>query len=157
VNKTILQTIQMPSSFPGVVVLTPDGSQAWVNYYNQSVVDIIDVASGTISGHLNFGADTENGIAFNSTGTKAFVAVAGSSQLAVVNTATLATIAMIPVANEPVDVVYNPQDQTVLVASITQGQVSQVDAVANKLLQNFTTGAGGIGLSIGFGNLPWGN
>jgi len=64
-------------------------------------------------------ANTQNAIAFNSTGTKAFISVIGANQLAVVDTATLKTLAMVDVGPAPADVIYNPQQQTVLVGSTT--------------------------------------
>jgi YVTN family beta-propeller protein len=155
VNKTILQTFPLSLSYPGVVALTPDGSQAWVDYYQQNVVDVIDTLTGGLVGRINLFANTQNAIAFNSTGTKAFISVIGANQLAVVDTATLKTLAMVNVGPAPADVIYNPQEQTVLVGSTTQGIVSQVDAVSNTLIQNFTVDNGGIGLSLVLGNLPF--
>lgn len=154
-NKMLLQTIPLPRAYPGVVALTPDGSQAWVNYYQGPGVDVIDTLTGMYVGGINFDADTENAIAFNSTGTKAFISILGTNQLAIVDTGTLRTIAMVDVGTAPDDVIYNPQEQTVLVGSSTQGVVSQVDAVTNTFIQNFTVNAGGIGLSLALGNLPF--
>lgn len=154
VNKTILQTFPLALSYPGVVALTPDGSQAWVDYYQQNVVDVIDTLTGVLVGRVNLQAETQNAIAFNPTGTKAFISVLGANQLAIVDTATLQTLATVNVGDAPGDVVYNPQERTVLVGSTTQGIVSQVDAVSNTLIQNFTVDAGGMGLSLILGNFP---
>ena len=154
-SRSIVQTIPLPSAFPGVVALTPDGSQAWVNYYLGNNVDVVDLLTGTVVGSILMDGDTENAIAFNSTGTRAFISVIGADELAVVDTATLKVIARVHVAPAPADVVYNPQEQTLLVGSSTQGLVSQVNAVKNQLIQNFNVDSGGIGLSLVLGKLPF--
>ncbi len=157
VNKAILQTFPLTVSFPGVVALTPDGSQAWVDYYQENLVDVIDTLTGALVGRINLPAITQNAIASNPTGTKAFISVMGANQLAIVDTATLQTLTMVNVGEAPGDIVYNPQEHTVLVGSQTQGIVSQVDAFSNKFIQNFTVDNGGIGLTLVLGNLSFPN
>jgi YVTN family beta-propeller protein len=151
----ILQTIPLQTPFPGVVTLTPDGSQAWVNYYQSTIVDIVDTLSGTVAGRVDLQEETQNGMAFNPTGTKAFIA-AGTSDLAVVDTTTLRVITKVTVADTPLDVVMSPDGTQVLVGSYTSGVISLVDATQNVLIQNFTLDSGNIqGLGILLGSLPF--
>ena len=155
VNHLVLQTYPLLNAFPGVITLTPDGSQAWVNYYANNLVDVIDTATGTLNGRVSMLYDTENGIVFNSTGTKAFIAVGGANQLAIVDTKTLQVLARIPVIDQPATVIFNPDNQTVIVESSTTGDLSLVDGIGNVLVANYpaATMAGGIGASLLLGNI----
>jgi len=151
-SRTIVNTIPLPQAFPGVVVLTPDGSQAWVNYYDSNVVDIVDLLSGTPAGHLTFSGLTMNGMAFNPTGTSAYI-VTGSN-LTVVNTATLKTVATIPLSGDPLDVVVSPDGGLVEVGDYEGTHIWHIDALTNTIIQATTLG-GGEGPAIIFGNFQW--
>jgi len=146
-SHAVVNTIPMPTSFPGVVTLTPDGSQAWVNYYHSSFVDIVDTASGTVGNRIDLQEDTENGMAFNPTGTKAFIAT-GSNHLAVVDTATLKVITKVAVGATPLDVVVTPDGTRVLVGGYSGATIAMVDAIQNVLIQNFPTEGAMQGLGI---------
>src|SRR5262249_11218417 len=123
VRRTILDTIPLPAGFPGVVVLTPDGSRAWVNYYQANFLDMVDTLTVAAIARIDFGEVTQNGMAFNPTGTKAFVAT-GSSHLAVVDTATLQVVTKITVSDVPLDVAVSPDGALVLVGSYSTGAIS---------------------------------
>ena len=132
-NRKLLSTIPLPQAYPRVVVLTPDGSQAWVNYYQGSFVTVVDLLTGTVSGSVGGAAST--GMAFNPTGTKAFLAVP-PNQLYVVDTATLSTVARLTVGDAPSDVVATPDGKHVLVTSQSQPGTWWVDSRSNKVLGN---------------------
>ncbi len=132
-NRKLLSTIPLPQAYPRVVVLTPDGSQAWVNYYQGSFVTIVDLLTGTVSGSVGGAAST--GMAFNPTGTKAFLAVP-PNLLYVVDTATLSTVARLTVGDAPSDVVATPDGKHVLVTSQSQPGTWWVDPRTNKVLGN---------------------
>ena len=149
---TILNTIPLSAAFPGVVALTPDGTQAWVNYFQQNVVDIFDLTSGTFSGRIDLQETTQNGIAFNPTGTRAYIA-AGASDLAVVDTGTLKVLTKVTVTNTPLDVVMSIDGTRVLVGSYAQGAISLVDTQTNKVVQTLSTDGAMQGLNALLGNL----
>jgi DNA-binding beta-propeller fold protein YncE len=154
-NKTILNTIPMPNAFPGVAAITPDGSQVWVNYYQSSFVDVVDTLSATVIARLDLQENAQNGMAFNPTGTKAFIA-AGTSDLAIVDTSTFQLISKVTVAATPLDVVMTPDGTQVLVGSYSSGVISLVDANLNTLIQNFTLVSGSAqGLNVLLGSLPF--
>ncbi|HTB13117.1 MAG TPA: hypothetical protein VK752_16155 [Bryobacteraceae bacterium] len=153
VKRVVLNTIPLTTSFPGVVAITPDGSQAWIDYYNSDNVDIVDLLSGTVSGGIRFSNVTQNGIAFNPTGTKAFIAT--GNQVAIVNTQTLQIITTINVGNSPLDVVMNPDGSDVLVGSYISGSIARIDAIQNTLVQTYTPNGGGEGLIYWLGNFPF--
>jgi DNA-binding beta-propeller fold protein YncE len=153
-SKSIRTSFPLLRAFPGVLVLTPDGSQAWVNYYQNSYVDVIDTQTGALVGSIDFQADTENEMKFNSTGTRAFVAIGGANQLGVVNTTTLQIIARVNVVDQPAMVSYNPDEQVVTVGSASTAALSRVDAVANTLIETVNYPNGGVlGIALLLGSL----
>jgi YVTN family beta-propeller protein len=130
-NRKLLSTIPLATAFPRVVVLTPDGTQAWVNYYQGNTVTIVDTLTGLLSHTMNLGTSVSMGMAFNPTGTKAFIA--GPNNVIVVDTATLAILARVTTGNQPTDVVVTPDGRSVLVNSSTQAGLWRIDAIHNTL------------------------
>jgi len=61
------------SAYPKSVFLTPDGSQLWVLSYRSFGVTIIDTLSLTISGGINTGGQADIGMAFDPSGTRAYI------------------------------------------------------------------------------------
>ncbi len=131
-NRKLLSTIPLTLFYPRSVFVTPDGSQAWVNYYDGQQVTIVDLLSETVSSELFLGLPVSAGMAFNPTGTKAFIA-AGFDRVFVVDTSSLSTLAQITVGDAPLDVVATPDGSLVLVNSESLDGVWIIDAVKNKL------------------------
>ena len=147
VRRAILTTIPLPQRYPRVAAITPDGSQVWVNYLNGVVVDIVDTLTLTANQRVGFNGVVSTGMAFNPTGTKAFIATS-PNVLTVVDTQTLRTIASITVGGQPMDVALTASGSRVFVTSYSTGVVSVVDASRNTLIQNLTVNAGGMGLAL---------
>ena len=131
-NHKLLSTIALPRQYPRVVVLTPDGTQAWVNYYSDRVVSIVDLLTGTVASTVDTGTQVSTGMAFNPSGTKAYLAVY-PNQIFVVDTASLATIAKLTVGQAPADVIATP-DGKVFVASEIDPGLWLIDQRTNKVL-----------------------
>jgi YVTN family beta-propeller protein len=131
-NRKILSTIPVPFVYPRNVFLTPDGTQAWVNYYQGTSITIIDLLSATVSRSISFPAEVSKGIAFNPTGTKAFVA-ATPSQVYVIDTASLKTLANITVGPDPADIVSSTDGRLIFVNSAQLTPVWVIDAIHNTL------------------------
>ena len=136
-SRTITGTIPLPIEYPKQIFLTPDGAQAWVNFYGNSEIYIIDTFSGTVIAALQTQTLATTGMAFNATGTNAYVAVQ-PSDLVVYDTATLVQIADIQVGTSPVDVVLTPDGGSLYVTSFTSSTIAVVDAHTNQLLTNIT-------------------
>ena len=132
-NRRVLSTIPLPLAYPRVIALTPDGSQAWVNYYQGGIVTVVDLLTATVAGTVNITQPVSMGIAFNRTGTKAFVAAA-PNQLYVIDTATLAVKTRITVGQAPSDVVVTLDGNFVLLNSDVENGTWWVDARTERLL-----------------------
>ena len=131
-NRKLLSTIPMPFVFPRTITLTPDGSQAWVNYFGGGVVTVVDLMTGTVAGSVNIGQLVSTGIAFNTTGTKAYVAVE-PDQLYVVDTALLTVKKRITVGNGPLDIVVAPTGDRVYVGTEFDPALWAIDPVSDTL------------------------
>jgi DNA-binding beta-propeller fold protein YncE len=140
-------------AFPKSIVLTPDGSQAWVNFSGNSAIYVIDTLTGTLSATLGGSGDIHAGMAFNPTGTRAFVAMS-PNQLLVYDTATLDRVASVTVATQPVDVVVTADGERVYVGSYATNNISLVDARKNGLIRNIPTRHPIHGLTVGSAITP---
>jgi len=131
-SRTIVGSVST-SAYPKSVFLTPDGSQLWVLSYRSFGVTIIDTLSLTISGGINTGGQADIGMAFDPSGTLAYIGT--GNQLMVVDTATLDEVARINLGWFPSDVAVSPDGSRVLVNSWTNGSLAVIDARTNKVLQ----------------------
>lgn len=131
-NRKLLSTIPMPFVYPRVITLTPDGSQAWINYFGGGVVTVVDLMTGTLAGSVNIGQLVSTGIAFNTTGTKAYVAVE-PDQIYVVDTALLTVKKRITVGNGPLDIVVAPTGDRVYVGTEFDPALWAIDPVTDTL------------------------
>ncbi|HWB85103.1 MAG TPA: YncE family protein [Bryobacteraceae bacterium] len=134
-SRTLTSTIPLPYPYPKQVFLTPDGAEAWVNYLDGTVVSILDTLSGTISGSVSTGGQAETGIAFNATGTRAYIATQ-PADVKVFDTATLTQTGDIAVGSRPVDIILTLDGARLYVTSFTSSTISVIDAHTNKLLSN---------------------
>jgi DNA-binding beta-propeller fold protein YncE len=147
-TRQLLPQVLQVNTFPKSIFLTPDGSQAWVNFGQSSSIYIIDTLSFTVSGTISTAGTADTGMAFSPDGTRAYIAIYGGS-LAVYNTATLALVATIPVSDQPVDVVVNKSGSRVYVTSraAASGVVSVIDTKYNAVIGSFPGNAFGFTLA----------
>lgn len=143
-SRTIVGSVTTPA-FPKSVFLTPDGSQLWLLSYKSSIVAVIDTLSLTVSSQINVGGQADIGMAFNPSGTRAYIGV-GPDQLLVLDTATLDEVTSITMGWLPSDVAVTPDGSRVIVNSWGDGSLAVVDAATNKVLKS--SGASG-GFSMG--------
>ena len=140
VTATIPNVVQYPSG----LTLTPDGSQLWVGSPLGTEVDVIDTLSQTEVARLNIQVVTD--IAFNSTGTTAYI-TSGTNSVVAVNTATFQTINTYTVGNTPSDITMSYGDQWLVVNNRGDNTISVIDLVQNAVK---TTSVGGTVSGIAF-------
>jgi YVTN family beta-propeller protein len=145
-SRTITAMTQV-SSYPKSIFLTPDGLQAWVLFYQSSSVYVFDTLSMTVVGTLNAGGVADTTMAFNPTGTRAYVA-ATSNQLVVYDTATLSQVASVTVGQLPSDVYVTPDGTHAYVQSQQDSAIAYVDLTTNTLIANYPVSGPGMGLQI---------
>ena len=124
-KRTILQTIST-TTYPQSVFINPDGSLVWVTFPFQNAVYVIDTQTNTIARTLSVQAPF--GVAFNGTGTRAYITNGTSpGALQVVDTATYKTIQSVAVGNMPVDILVAPDDQFLLVTNYLGKSISVIN------------------------------
>ena len=140
-SQKITATIPNVVQYPSGLTLTPDGSQLWVASPLGSEVDVIDTLTQTEIFRLNISASTD--IAFNSTGTMAYITSASTTpgQVIAVDTATFQVETTYTVGNTPSDiqmsygdrflVVNNENDVVIHVIDLVEGTVKSVTVSSN--------------------------
>ena len=135
-NRKLLTTIPT-DAFPASVAVTPDGSTVWVPNRGDSTITIIDTMTNTVTARI--AADYPTGVAFNPTGTRAYVAEAelGSANgyLRVFDVSSTATIARIPVGNLPHVVKVTPSGHYVFVTNVGSNSISQINPNTNTVIR----------------------
>lgn len=146
-SRTIVGSVVTPV-LPKSVFLTPDGQQLWILHFQTTSVTVVDTLSLTVVATVNLGSQAEMGMAFNPTGTRAYVGI-GANRLVVLDTATLDEVTRIPLPFLPSDVAVTPDGSRVVVNSWSNGSAAVVDAATNQVLQTTASpGAHSMGLVL---------
>ena len=136
-------------NFPSGVAVMPDGSQVWVTSLFGDNVTVVDTLRNTsviiITNVLNAW-----GIAFNVTGTRAFVAKADTvaGGVTAIDTATYKIIKRIPTGDGSRTVAVSPTGRHVFVTNRNGNTVSQIDARGLTLIRNIVVGPNPEGLQM---------
>ena len=143
-NSRTVTGVMRVGAFPAALAVTPDGSELWVTCRGDSTVYIFDTLTNATIGFLNNTARNPLGIAFNPTGTRAYIAsapVGVPGTLEVLDTTTYNRVASIPVGTVPGAVIVSPTGRFVLVSNLNSPFVSQIDALNNVVVRNRTVKA----------------
>lgn len=136
-QRQIIATIPV-TTYPQSVYLTPDGMLAYVTFPFDNAIYVIDTFTLTIARTVAFTAPY--GLAFNSTGTRAYIAsqsIPGTVQ--VMDTTSYQIVGSYTVGDGPVDVVISNDDEFLFVTNNGSGSVSIIDLVNNNV-QTIPTG-----------------
>jgi YVTN family beta-propeller protein len=125
-TRTVIQRISV-DTYPLGASLTPDGSQLWVTFPFGQAVYVIDTLSSTIATLIPIPQTT--GVAFNATGTLAYITSASGPPGAVVavDTASFKVVKSYTVGLGPTDIVMSYADQFLVVNNNAGGSVSVID------------------------------
>jgi DNA-binding beta-propeller fold protein YncE len=105
-------------TYPQSIFLSPDGSVAYVTFPFGNLVRLIDTQTGIVFGALQI--EETYGVAFNSTGTLAYItSQAPSGSIQVVNTSTYSIVQSIPLTVPPDEIKMTPDDQWLYINSYT--------------------------------------
>jgi YVTN family beta-propeller protein len=121
------------SGFPASIAVTPDGSQVWVSSWGGGRVDVYDtLTNAPVTG---FSVPQANGIAFNPTGTRAYMASGAFGTVIVADTSTYQVLAQIPVGSYPHAVRVSQTGRHVFVTNPLSNSISLIDASTNTVLR----------------------
>ena len=145
-SNTVITTIKTIPYAQGVT-LTPDGSQLWITSPLGASTDVIDTLSNTEITNLSVPQST--GIAFNSTGTRAYITsqVSAPGTVVVVDTATFKVLNTYTVGSGPTDIAMSYGDRFLVVNNFGDGSTSVIDLIKNAVV---TTNVGASPSGIAF-------
>ncbi len=145
-SHALLATIPTPA-YPQSAFLSPDGSQLWVTFPLGQTVYVIDTLTNSLATVV--GVPQAYGLAFNSTGTLAYITSwgGGTGSVKVVDTATFLVTGSYPVGAGPVDISAVYGDRLLLVGSRLDGSVSAIN-VGTGRVKTFNKGGPVLGLTV---------
>jgi YVTN family beta-propeller protein len=132
-TRAVTATFSTNLKYPQGATLTPDGAQLWITGPLDSVVEVYDTLSNTLAARVNAGVTTD--VAFNSTGTRAYITsqVSQPGTVVVVDTATFLVVKTYTVGRGPTDIAMAYGDQFLVVNNDLDGSISVIDLIANKV------------------------
>ena len=119
--------------FPASIAATPDGSQVWVSSWGSGRVDVFDVLTNV--GVFAFNVPSPNGIAFNPSGTRAYVASGGNNAVFAIDTSIYQVITQIPVGTLPHAVRVSATGRHMFVTNAISNSISLIDTGSNTVLR----------------------
>jgi YVTN family beta-propeller protein len=122
-HQSVVQKIPL-KGYTQSVALTPDGTLAYVTDPIDGSIQVVDLFSATVS--RTFSVPRPIGVAFNSTGTQAWVTT-GNNSVNVLDTATYKTIQSIAVGAGPADVMITPEDSLAIVNSFVDQSITFIN------------------------------
>src|SRR5579884_3738044 len=123
--------------FPSGMRVTPDGSQLWVSQRGDSRVDVFDTATNAAVTAFNVALPT--GIAFNPTGTRAYIGEGTSpGNVVVIDASSYAVIARVPVGNLPHVLRVSPSGHDLFVTNALSNNIMQISTLTNTVTRTFT-------------------
>lgn len=128
-SKQIIATIPT-IAYPQGATLTPDNSQLWITSPEGNSVDVIDTLSNTEVTARSAVQNTD--VAFNSTGTRAYV-TSGPNSVIEMDTATFKVLNTYTVGGSPTDIVMSYGDKFLVVNNSSGGSVSVIDLIQNQV------------------------
>ena len=144
VTYTVTSTLEI---FCGAIAVTPDGSAVWAPTATFPplviAMAIIDPATNTFTTFPINGLVNVNAIVFSPDGALAYVVVngGGGGQVLVIDTATHAQVAAIPVGQIPVAIAISPDGNSAYVTNLTNNNVSVIDTATNTVVATVPVGA----------------
>ncbi len=137
-SKTIMSKIPLDTEYPESIFISPDGLLAWITFPWDNVVEVMDILTGTVIERL--GLHQPFSIAFNPTGTQAFVSDGGGS-VNVLNTSNYQAIKNVAAGFGATDLQMTPDGAYVFVNNSSAGSVTVIDT---HTLTGTTTSVGGM-------------
>ena len=136
ITRQVAQTLQLPYQYPQSVGLTPDGAQAYVLFPFQGVLIIVDTLTMTVARTMYLPGPAY-GVAFNSTGTQAYLGCRSPGSIQVIDTATYQIVKSIQVGDNPTDL-FVLDDQVLLTNNFYGQSMSVIDLGSLTVIQTLS-------------------
>jgi len=115
------------SANPDAMVLSPDGTRAYVAGESHRQVNVVSTATNSVIATVGVGG-TPTGLAISPSGRYLYVANMSSNTVSVIDTSTLTVVATVPVGNSPSRVAVSPDGTRVYVTNNASDTISVISA-----------------------------
>jgi uncharacterized repeat protein (TIGR01451 family) len=136
-------------NYPWGIVVTPDGTKAYVTNYASNNVSVINTTTYKVITNVTVGS-LPRGVAITPDGTKVYAANSGSNTISVINTINNTAYASITVGNYPYGVAVTPDGSKIYVTyhGDRPGNVSVINTTNNTAYANVTVGNYPSGIAV---------
>lgn len=144
----VTATIQVPGG-PSKITMSPDGSLLWAPTAS-GTIHVVDTLTNTVSTTVT-GIANPVAVAFNPTGTRAYVTSAPPSQpgaVVVVDTSNYTIGQRIAVGTNPYSITLSPGGTRAYVSNFDSNNVSVIDLLTNRVADTVQTGKAPIEVAI---------
>lgn len=145
-NRKVLRTYPTGQDVTHMIVLTPDGRQAFTANMGSNTVTVIDSRTGKVS-QIQVG-DGPEGIDITPNGKEVWVSHRNGGDLSIISTETHEILQTIQVGNFPIRVKITPDGQRALVSNMRGGDVAVFDTSTRKLVKRIALEEAPIGVLI---------
>jgi DNA-binding beta-propeller fold protein YncE len=144
-NRAILGQIPMPVAYPHSALFSPDGTTALVTFPITNYVYVLDVLTSSISTAISVGSPF--GVAYNRTGTRAYVSSRiFPSSIKVIDTGSYEIIDSYQINGDPGFVKLSPDGRFLSVMDVSSTNIYIIE-LATRTVTTIDTGLGGGGLT----------
>ena len=147
--------ISAPTRRPRRFALTPDNKELWVSTELAGRVDLIDVATNKVTGHVDFlppGMREQDvspvALVIDKAGKTAFVTLGRANHVGVVDVASHKVTDYILVGSRPWGIAFDKEQKRLFVANGASDDVSIIDAASHKVLKSVPVGHYPYGVAI---------
>jgi YVTN family beta-propeller protein len=126
---------------PQGIAVSPDGSTLYVTSPATDTLDVLNAASGRVTGTDRVGAEPY-AVALSPDGSTAYVTDMNADAVSVVDTATGQVTATVPVGHLPGSVAVTPDDSQVWVGNILDGNITVINPATNTVAGTISGGTG---------------
>ena len=131
---------------PDAIVLSPDGTRAYVAGETHRGINVVNTATNSVIASVGVGS-SPTGLALSPNGRYLYVANMFSNTVSVVDTTTLTVVATVPVGNSPAQVAVSPDGTRVYVTNNGSSTISVINAAG---------ASSSVITTIGGGSAPYG-
>jgi len=139
-SQSVVNMIPLDRDYPQSIFLNPDATLVWVTYPFEDVVEVVDVMTGAVV--RNFTLDSPCDVAFNPTGTLAYVAGGeGSGYVTAINTQSYASVGTVPAGAGACDIMFTPDESFISVNNYLASSVTYINVASFQGVTIQTTGS----------------
>ena len=140
-------------NFPTDMAISPDGSKLYVPQFSDpGTVAVIDTATNTVSTTITGLGNDPQGVAISPDGTHLYVTNGNDNTVSVINTATDAVTATIPVDARPDAAAVSPDGSVLYVTNfldaINNGEVTVINTATNSVITTVQVGIDPSGIAV---------